>query len=216
MNVAGLQKDSQPFDHWTCEDFLTPATVQEINRTWPTDGHWYIELAGYARKSALMFPQRLNDAAQEVAEQLYSPEVCAELSSYVGFELLPDPWFTEGPLNPRLGGGLHEIGPGGLLKIHVDFDIHPTGLQRAANLLIYLNEDWTPYWGGQLELHGTSVKKIVPLGGTAVFFVTDGYSWHGHPNPLACPQDRARRSLALYYYRKPEAAGERLTTVYRK
>ena len=32
-----------------------------------------------------------------------------------------------------------------------------------------------------------------------VFSSTD-FSYHGHPQPLAAPADRARRSLALYYY----------------
>ncbi|HEY6901128.1 MAG TPA: hypothetical protein VI233_10815, partial [Puia sp.] len=25
-------------------------------------------------------------------------------------------------------------------------------------------------------------------------------SYHGHPNPLTCPPDRTRKSMALYYY----------------
>jgi hypothetical protein len=31
-------------------------------------------------------------------------------------------------------------------------------------------------------------------------FSTTSESYHGHPNPLTCPPDRTRKSLALYYY----------------
>jgi hypothetical protein len=103
--------------------------------------------------------------------------------------------------------------------MHVDFDKHPSGLQRAANLLIYLTPGWRKEWGGALELtraNGLGRTLIYPEGGTAVLFETHGASWHGHPQPLACPEGITRRSLALYYYREPVAAPTRETTVYRK
>ena len=33
-----------------------------------------------------------------------------------------------------------------------------------------------------------------------VIFNTTETSFHGHPEPLNCPADRSRKSLALYYY----------------
>jgi len=57
--------------------------------------------------------------------------------------LVPDPHFE--------GGGLHQIEPGGHLKVHADFNRHPrTGLARRLNALIYLNRDWKPEYGGAL------------------------------------------------------------------
>ena len=41
------------------------------------------------------------------------------------------------------GGGLHEIKTGGLLKVHTDFNKHPTNnFDRRVNVLIYLNKNW--------------------------------------------------------------------------
>jgi hypothetical protein len=198
---------------------LTPTLVRKINEEWPAknDPRWYVEQAGYVRKSALMFPARLPPTAQAVARALYSEEARALLAGMLGFEVLADPWFEDGPELPRVGGGLHEIGTGGLLGMHLDFDAHPTGLTRAVNLLIYLNEEWRNEWGGALELGESkdkSRKMIVPNAGVTVVFETDGGSWHGHPVPLTCPVDRARRSLALYYYRNPVKQQERRTTKY--
>jgi len=36
--------------------------------------------------------------------------------------------------------------------------------------------------------------------GRAVVFSTDLQSFHGQPDPVSCPPDRSRRSIATYYY----------------
>jgi len=33
-----------------------------------------------------------------------------------------------------------------------------------------------------------------------VVFNTTDKSFHGHPDPLTCPSDRTRKSIALYYF----------------
>ena len=208
----------QPFRHWIDSGFLSAELVRGINAEWPAqdDERWHHERRDYARKSGMLFPRALPPAAQAVAAYLYCAESCDVLSGLIGYDLIADPWFTDGPLMPRVGGGLHEITSGGMLGIHTDFDAHPTGLTRCANLLIYLNEDWHEDWGGALELYGDIVATIQVHAGTAVLFESNGKSWHGHPKPLKCPENRSRRSLALYYYRTPTGPHERNTTVYRR
>lgn len=214
--VDGFTRNDHPFVHWIDSDFLARDEVLALNREWPpaSDERWMHERRGYAVKSALMFPRRLPPLAHELASRLYAPEFVAALSEMVGQELAPDPWFRDGPLMPRVGGGLHEIHRGGLLGMHIDFATHPSGLTRALNLLIYLNAEWQYEWGGALEL-GNCEAKIYPYGGTAVAFLTTDQSWHGHPHPLTCPEGITRRSLALYYYRRDEKPSERITTLYR-
>lgn len=119
--------------------------------------------------------------------------------------LLGDPYF--------IGGGLHEIKKGGLLKIHADFNKHPTtNLDRRVNVLVYLNKDWPEEYGGHFELWDTNMerceKKILPTFNTLAMFSTTDFSYHGHPNPLNCPDDRSRKSLALYYYSNGRPAYE--------
>ena len=50
--------------------------------------------------------------------------------------------------------------------------------------------------------------KILPLFNRVALFSTTGDSWHGHPDPLTCPEDRSRKSLALYYYTNGRPAKE--------
>ena len=48
---------------------------------------------------------------------------------------------------------MHEIKRGGHLGVHADFNVHKgMNALRRINLLIYLNDDWDPSYGGDLEL----------------------------------------------------------------
>jgi hypothetical protein len=50
-----------------------------------------------------------------------------------------------------------------------------------------------------------------------VIFSTTSTSYHGHPEPVACPEGNARKSLALYYYtagRPEEERSARHSTLY--
>ena len=109
-------------------------------------------------------------------------------------------------VDPQLnGGGLHEIKKGGVLKIHTDFNKHPSlKLDRRINVLIYLNKDWKDQFGGHLELWDKDMlgckKKILPTFNKMVIFSTNDFSNHGHPNPVICPLNQSRKSIALYYF----------------
>jgi hypothetical protein len=128
--------------------------------------------------------------------------------------LVPDPHLW--------GGGLHQILPGGKLAVHADFNKYPHfKLDRRLNVLVYLNRDWQEQWGGQLELWNRDMtrceQRILPLFNRMVCFSTTDSSFHGHPDPLRCPADRTRRSLALYYYsngRPAEEIGRPHTTLF--
>ena len=129
-------------------------------------------------------------------------------------------WRASSP-TPRLeGGGLHQSGTGGFLNIHADFTVHPhnRSWQRRANLLLYLNDDWKPEYGGDLELWSADMKhcegKVSPVLNRVLIFTTDPTSFHGHPEPMRCPEDVARRSLALYYF-SPEVDPLVRSTEYR-
>jgi Rps23 Pro-64 3,4-dihydroxylase Tpa1-like proline 4-hydroxylase len=107
------------------------------------------------------------------------------------------------------GGGLHMQGNGDKLNLHLDYSIHPKlNLKRKINLIIYLSEDWNSDWGGNLELwsHNHVLNKplekfatIDNLFNRAVIFDTSQNSWHGFPDEIKCPEDKWRKSIAVYY-----------------
>ena len=118
------------------------------------------------------------------------------------------------------GGGIHQSDKGGFLNIHADFTVHPhhRNWQRRINVLVYLNKSWQEEWGGKLELWDKQMKacekKILPIFNRCVIFNTDADSYHGHPEPMTCPEDSFRRSIALYYY-TVEANPLRRSTFYK-
>jgi hypothetical protein len=116
-------------------------------------------------------------------------------------------------------GGLHQILPGGYLKVHSDAPTQPAlRLQRRVNVIVYLNREWSPAWGGDLELWDTAmsrcVQRIEPRFNRAVVFDAVA-SNHGHPDPITPPPGVVRRSLALYYYVSPTHPSAVLASVAR-
>lgn len=140
----------------------------------------------------------LSPAQQRIIAELNSERMLAYLERLTGIKgLVADP--------DILGGGVHEILPGGFLNVHTDFNVHPKlKMLRTLNLIIYLNDDWQEEWEGHLELWDEQVRhpiaRIAPLMNRAALFQTNEISYHGHPTPLACPEQRTRKSFALYYY----------------
>jgi hypothetical protein len=82
-------------------------------------------------------------------------------------------------------------------------------------VLLYLNEEWHEEWGGKLELWDKDMTacqaKVTPQGNRMLVFTTSDISYHGHPDGLTCPDDVARRSLALYYFTEEERPVRRST-----
>jgi len=140
----------------------------------------------------------IGDTVRRFLDAMNSFEMLLFLEALTGIDgLIPDPYFG--------GGGLHQIEPGGFLKIHADFNVHPKlKLDRRLNMLIYLNRDWREEYGGHLELWDADMRKcrkrVLPLFNRTVVFSTSDRSYHGHPHPLTSPPGVTRKSVSLYYY----------------
>lgn len=137
-------------------------------------------------------------ACKEILEWMSSETAAAICSAFTGIRgLRADPTLY--------GGGLHATESGGFLGLHLDNEVHPqTGLARRLNLIVYCNPDWHQEWGGDLELWDRGrrgvAKRIAPLFNRGVIFETSAYSFHGHTEPLRCPPDVKRKSLAVYFW----------------
>jgi len=197
-----------PFPHVVIEGLFPQAIVDQLAAGFPevTSGAWLQRDDPRERKFSLDRETDLPEIARQVINECNSQVFLEFLTNVTGIEgLIPDPYL--------LGGGLHQIAPGGLLGVHADFNFHTTMLvDRRLNMILYLNKDWQEGWGGGLELWDRNmshaVKVIEPTAGRCVIFSTTDFSYHGHPDPLACPADRSRRSLALYYYSNGRPPGE--------
>lgn len=201
-------RSARPFPFTVMDDFLPAPVVQKLVDEFPTpqSGHWDVMENPVEKKLATTDISALPPFTQQVLNQFNSSTFILFLEALTGITgLIPDPHFV--------GGGLHQITRGGFLKVHADFNRHPLmNVDRRLNLLLYLNPGWQEEFGGHFELWDRNMerseRRILPTFNRCVVFSTTDHSFHGHPEPLACPEGTTRKSLALYYYTQGRPAAE--------
>lgn len=192
--------EGHPFPHICLDNVFPEEALDKVLQEFPgvDNAHWQRFRNAQELKLALKDESNYGAFTRHFINSLNSRPFLNFLEELTGIHgLIPDPYLE--------GGGLHQIVRGGLLKIHADFNKHPiTKLDRRLNVLIYLNKDWEESYGGYFELWDRKMEKaevkILPLFNRMAIFSTTSYSYHGHPDPLNCPEDRTRKSIALYYY----------------
>lgn len=197
-------KLAYPYPHIVIDDFVQDTELlSRIADNFPTSEQLPWHRFDNPRERKLAFNDMLDlpdsqDELSDLAMTMLHPDFLKRLETLTGeMPLYGDPEF--------LGGGLHRIETSGRLGIHTDFNFHPHMKKtRKINLLLFLNKDWSDDWGGHLEMWDKDMQncvyRITPKFNRAVIFTIDDTSWHGHPHPITCPKDTARKSLALYYY----------------
>ena len=193
---------ASPYPHIVIKDFFDEQFLNEILESFPdlskttSSEHWKNKNeVKFGNNNYSSFPDKIKLFFDFLNSNQFL-DFLQKLTS-IKEKLVHDPELS--------GGGLHEIKKGGVLKIHTDFNRHPNlDLDRRINVLVYLNKNWKDSYGGHLELWDKNMsqcmKKILPSFNTMVIFSTTDFSNHGHPDPLNCPSEISRRSLALYYF----------------
>lgn len=226
---ANAQKyqSAEPFSHMVIDEFISdtlskalidafPKIEDRINHNEASEALDDGTVTQFGKRW-LSMEMRVELVFRKLYWELNSAPFLLFLQKLTGIEdLIPDPYFA--------GGGLHEIQSGGYLFVHADYNKHPElNLDRRINLLLYLNKDWQESYGGSLELWDKDMseckKKILPIENRCVVFSTTSDSFHGHPEPLTCPEGISRRSIALYYYtsgRPAEEGSEAHLTLWKK
>ena len=196
---------SEPFDHWVIDDFLDQDVAESLTNEFIDfdDSKDVVHYKGWiGDKKTCNVWNRFPATTYDVFTKLLSSEFTSEISSLTNIE----------PLYPDVGlhgGGWHMHRAGGSLAVHLDYATHPKlNLLRKLNLIVYLEKDYNPDWGGSLEFwsHDSETNKpkekvtqIEPIFNRAVLFDTSQNSWHGFPIPINCPDGKMRKSIAVYY-----------------
>jgi 2-oxoglutarate-Fe(II)-dependent oxygenase superfamily protein len=207
--LAAAYQAADPFPHAVLDGLFDEAELKGVLNAFPgvDSDYWRRFDTGEERKLGYEYTMPLPFEMHAFLYLMSSPTVLLFMEELTGIRgLIPDPYFG--------GGGPHQIERGGYLKVHTDFNVHPKfGLDRRVNALVYLNEDWDESYGGHLELWNEDlsacVQRVLPVFNRTVVFNTDERSWHGHPEPLTCPEGRTRRSVSFYYYTMGRPESER-------
>lgn len=212
---AKAYANAEPYPHIVFENFLETWAAEKTMREFPPvkDEGWIHYVHFNEKKHGLNKIDLLPPFVRQVIEELNTPEFLRYVSQLTGIDnLLADDMLE--------GGGLHQSLRGGFLNVHADFTVHPhkPNWRRRVNLLIYLNQDWKPEYRGDLELWDRGMQrcqqKIGPLFNRCVLFNTDEDSYHGLPDPIMCPEEMTRKSIALYYFTEEKVAPKKRSTNY--
>jgi 2OG-Fe(II) oxygenase superfamily len=197
------------FPHIVLDELIDRELLRRVAGEFPSsEGHAYFDRAQERLKYQYAPRDWTGPATHNLFSELNSAAFVGFLEEMTGIAgLIVDPAFA--------GGGLHETKSGGHLGVHADFNINKQlGAVRQLNLLVYLNDEWPESYGGNLELWDRGMKacevSVPPVLGKSVVFTTTLDSYHGQPDPVTCPPERSRRSMALYYYKAP---GENLASI---
>lgn len=203
LKFCAAYSGNAPFPHIVFDSFIKPDIIRAVFKEFP-DLSKAEDKIEFSSQKEIKFASRgssgLSPAALGLVNRLNSDDFLEYLQKLTGIQepLISDPYLS--------GGGYHQIKRGGWLKVHADFNKHPRlDLDRRINLLLYLNPDWESIWGGNLELYDQNnlsepVVSIEPKYNRCVIFNTTSFTFHGHPDALECPDDRSRKSIALYYF----------------
>lgn len=197
-------RGAAPYPHAVFDGFLGEAQARELAQRFPEPEHSGWMRRDYREQSARMGQlQRtgfdgVSAALRHLLAELTGMAFLDFLAALTGHEgLIADPHFR--------GAGPSLTLPGGHLALHADFNRDRTRhLQRQLTVIYYLSTDWQPSWGGALELWDEArtecAASYLPISDRLIVMTHGDAYWHGHPQPLACPEGRYRASVASYYY----------------
>lgn len=214
--MANGYQTAEPFPHMAMHGLFDEGVLRDIAAEFPDPtsmaGRFTGEIEG--GKFAESNYEKFGPVTQRFVAACNSGPFLSALSVLTGIDgLLADPYLA--------GGGQHQTGRGGRLKVHSDFNVHPTlPLARRLNLLVYLNDPWEESWGGSLELWNSdmtrAVVKVPPVLGQVAVFTCSDNSFHGLPDPLQCPEGTFRKSLAFYYFTAEGSSLEPRSTMWKE
>tara|TARA_Y100000593_G_scaffold92300_1_gene183447 strand:- start:1791 stop:2564 length:774 start_codon:yes stop_codon:yes gene_type:complete len=200
-------RTTPPFPHVCIDGLFEDEFLKKVVKSFPPRGKkWHTYDNTFEKKLLNSDIDSMNQILASLFDALNSDLFLNFLEELSGCKnLIADPTL--------MGGGMHQICRGGKLDIHSDFNYHyKTKNRRALNCILYLNKGWLDEYGSHLELWDATmsecVQKIAPVFNRLVVFNTSDISYHGHPDPLMCPENVTRKSIAAYYYVKPDSPDE--------
>jgi Rps23 Pro-64 3,4-dihydroxylase Tpa1-like proline 4-hydroxylase len=202
QDLRSLQSEYQnakPYPHLVLDNVFSATALEGILAEMPD---WNSETMvqqkeDYLTKASLRSAVDMGDRTFDFVSAIHAAPFLYLISQITGVDaLLPDPYMT--------GAGLTIVPEGGRFDIHADRNTdHYCGLKRRLVMLIYLNKDWSPALGGQLELWDSAAtacqKAVTPEFNRVVLFQVEDTNLHA-VRPVSKGSGRVRRSLTVYYH----------------
>ncbi len=201
---------AKPFPHLIIDELCDKEKIEVLYTQIPelhNKSRDYVFAANKFEKSKFM---ELSPLFQELHEDLTSQTFTDFLRYITNQEIIVDVKYH--------GGGMHQGKQKSFLDMHLDFNYHPLKKNwfRTINILLYLNKDWKPEYGGHLklqDLRNNNTKDIEVYGNRLVIQSTSNYTLHGY-DVTHFPEGMYRTSIAAYGYVQHQTIIEKPRTTY--
>ena len=192
-------QNAKPYPHLVLDNMFSTSALEAILEEMPNWNSKSLihQREDYLTKASLRSAVDMGSRTFSFVSAIHSASFLYLLSQITGIEaLLPDPYMS--------GAGLTIMPEGSRFDVHADRNTdHYCGLKRRLVMLLYLNKEWSPDLGGQLELWDTSAtacqKTITPDFNRVVLFEVTDVNFHA-VRPVTKGSGRLRRSLTVYYH----------------
>jgi len=194
-------RHGRPFRHAVMDGVLADDVLDEAMQSFPQVDDMEPEYSPlYAEGGRTEEFGELGGVFGKLKAALGSAEFIEDLSEMTGISGLKlDEEFR--------GAGLHAGLQGSVLDVHADLTyLEDRGWYRRVTVILYLNKDWQPEFGGSLELWNAKMTRaettIVPVANRMVVLENTNASFHGY-SPVKLPAERAddtRNCLIAHYY----------------
>jgi Rps23 Pro-64 3,4-dihydroxylase Tpa1-like proline 4-hydroxylase len=191
-------RNGQPYPHIVLDNFLNAEMASLLLENFPSIEKLSKHYKGLnENKSEGSNFSDFHPVFNRVREEIMSPAFAEWVAKVTG---IPGVFVTD----DNLGTGLHQGSDGSFLDIHVDFNIHHVkNVHRRLNMLLYLNKDWKPEYGGSMEMWNANmtqmIKKVSPDFNRCLIFETSDISYHGY-SKIHLPAGVTRKSFYTYFY----------------
>lgn len=204
---------ASPFPHVVFDNLWSSELIEGVCKEIPavSERDYLHHDDEHQERFCLRSAAQLGEHGRALVAILQSASFLYLLSEITGiWGLLPDPYLQ--------GSGYHVAPRGSKFDVHLDRKTdYVFGLRRRLALITYLNPDWKPEYGGQLELWNSSgtrrEQSFDPIFNRTVVFAVDDGCYHGNPSVVACPPGRSRNSFLSYYHTMPEDGRSRVDLI---
>ena len=124
---------AHPYPHCVIDELINSKLLNQVTKEFLIDNHQSVGFRNpNEKKITLNNWNKFGPETKKIINYLNSKPFIRFLENLTGIrDLISD--------NKLEGGGLHQINPGGYLKIHADFNKSTSNLDRRLNVLLYLN-----------------------------------------------------------------------------
>lgn len=182
------------------DDILPVELAGEIYEAFPAVEQMRLMNTFRERKYTSKSLEKMEQLIADAIFAFQAPEVIREVERITGIrDMIGDPHLY--------AGGISSMVKGHFLNPHID-NSHDSERKfyRALNLLYYTTPEWSPEFGGNLELWDTGVKQCVEipsLFNRLVIMETNSLSWHSVNEVRA----EGKRCCVSNYYFTPHPPG---------